>query len=86
MAPSRKMYFAFALFILAQLPSECQAGLEYSESFPGGEFAVCEPCRLGREALMNQISTLGLRNRTGCSRKIRSYMAYPSYTVLSIQS
>ncbi|KAL2761584.1 beta-defensin 105 [Daubentonia madagascariensis] len=50
MALSRKMfYFVFALFfILAQLLSGCQAGIDYSQSFPGGEFAVCEPCRLGR--------------------------------------
>ncbi|XP_062055284.1 beta-defensin 105-like [Lepus europaeus] len=50
MALSRKtFYFVFVLlFILAQLTSEGQAGLDYSQSFPGGEFAVCEPCRLGR--------------------------------------
>ncbi|XP_020006992.1 beta-defensin 12-like [Castor canadensis] len=50
MATCKKIfYFVFALFfILAQLPSGCKAGLEYSQSFPGGEFAVCETCRLGR--------------------------------------
>ncbi|XP_032324379.1 beta-defensin 105 [Camelus ferus] len=50
MAPSRKMfYFVFAFFlILAQFPPGCQAGLEYVQPFPAGEFAVCEPCRLGR--------------------------------------
>nr|XP_004672998.2 beta-defensin 12-like [Jaculus jaculus] len=50
MAPSRKpFYFGLALFfILAQLLSGCLAGLEHSQSFPGGEFAVCETCRLGR--------------------------------------
>nr|XP_055190775.1 beta-defensin 105A-like [Nyctereutes procyonoides] len=26
----------------------CQAGLDYSQPFPGGDFAVCEPCWLGR--------------------------------------
>ncbi|XP_069903201.1 uncharacterized protein [Oryctolagus cuniculus] len=35
-----KMHFVLNL--------EGQAGLDYSQSFPGGEFAVCEPCRLGR--------------------------------------
>ncbi|XP_045391583.1 beta-defensin 105 isoform X7 [Lemur catta] len=76
MALSRKtLYFVFAFFFtLAQLPSGCQAGMDYPYSFPGGiasfhlqnapmrvpgkpcqqlflgagEFAVCEPCRLGR--------------------------------------
>uniref|UniRef100_A0A8C6WDQ2 Uncharacterized protein n=1 Tax=Nannospalax galili TaxID=1026970 RepID=A0A8C6WDQ2_NANGA len=50
MAPNREMlYFGFALLlILAHLPSGCWAGLEYSQPFPGGDFAVCEPCRLGR--------------------------------------
>ncbi|XP_008587621.1 PREDICTED: beta-defensin 105-like [Galeopterus variegatus] len=50
MALSRKMfYFILALFfILAELPTVCQAGLDYSQSFPAGEFAVCEPCKLGR--------------------------------------
>ncbi|KAF3825608.1 hypothetical protein GH733_005590, partial [Mirounga leonina] len=50
MTLSRKMsYFVFAFFfILAQFLSGCQAGLEYSEPLPGGEFAACEPCRLGR--------------------------------------
>ncbi|XP_021075593.1 beta-defensin 12-like [Mus pahari] len=41
-------YFGFALFfVVAELPSGSWAGLEYSQSFPGGEFAVCETCRLG---------------------------------------
>ncbi|XP_023364860.1 beta-defensin 105-like [Otolemur garnettii] len=50
MALSRKMfYFVFTLsFILVQLLSECRAGIDYSQPFPGGGFAVCEPCRLGR--------------------------------------
>ncbi|XP_012981842.1 beta-defensin 12 [Mesocricetus auratus] len=50
MALSREMfYFGFALFFIAvQWPSGSWAGLEYSQSFPGGEFAVCETCRLGR--------------------------------------
>nr|XP_025873737.1 beta-defensin 12-like [Vulpes vulpes] len=30
------------------LGCRCQAGLEYSQPFPGGDFAVCEPCWLGR--------------------------------------
>ncbi|KAM8933011.1 beta-defensin 105A-like [Lycaon pictus] len=50
MTLSRKMscfFFAF-FFILAQFLSGCQAGLEYSQPFPGGDFAVCEPCWLGR--------------------------------------
>uniref|UniRef100_A0A8I3S9K4 Beta-defensin n=1 Tax=Canis lupus familiaris TaxID=9615 RepID=A0A8I3S9K4_CANLF len=45
---SRKMscfIFAF-LFVLAQFLSGNQ--LEYSQPLPGGEFAVCEPCWLGR--------------------------------------
>ncbi|CAH6787109.1 beta-defensin 12 [Phodopus roborovskii] len=50
MALNREVfYFGFALFFIAvQLPSGSWAGLEYSQSFPGGEFAVCETCRLGR--------------------------------------
>ncbi|XP_016074616.1 PREDICTED: beta-defensin 105-like [Miniopterus natalensis] len=50
MAPSRKMvYFVFVfVFILAQGPSGCQAGLEHSQPFPGGEFSACEQCKLGR--------------------------------------
>ncbi|XP_012879681.1 PREDICTED: beta-defensin 12-like [Dipodomys ordii] len=50
MVPSRKTFcLILTLFsILAQMPSGCEAGLEYSQSFPGGEFAVCETCRLGR--------------------------------------
>ncbi|XP_036919291.1 beta-defensin 12-like [Sturnira hondurensis] len=50
MALSRKLlYFVFVFFfILAQCPSGCWAGLEYSQPFPGGEFASCESCRLGR--------------------------------------
>ncbi|XP_070259808.1 beta-defensin 12-like [Myotis yumanensis] len=50
MAPSRKMLcFVFVFFfILAQCPSGSRAGLEYSQPFPGGEFAACESCRLGR--------------------------------------
>ncbi|XP_016041085.1 beta-defensin 105-like [Erinaceus europaeus] len=50
MALSRKavsLVFAF-LFILAQFPLGGQAGLEYSQPFPGGEFVACKPCRLGR--------------------------------------
>ncbi|XP_026905758.1 beta-defensin 105 [Lynx canadensis] len=42
-------YVVFAFFfIFAQFPSGCQAGLEYSKPLPGGDFAACEPCRLGR--------------------------------------
>ncbi|XP_054421825.1 beta-defensin 12-like [Pteronotus mesoamericanus] len=26
----------------------CLAGLDYSWPFPGGEFAACEACKLGR--------------------------------------
>ncbi|XP_026642692.1 beta-defensin 12-like [Microtus ochrogaster] len=50
MAPSRAMFsFVCALFFsVALLPSGSRAGLEYSQSFPGGEFAVCETCWLGR--------------------------------------
>ncbi|XP_010620864.1 beta-defensin 105 [Fukomys damarensis] len=50
MAPSRKMfYFVFILFfIVAQLLSGCQAGLDYSPSFPAGEHSACDTCRLGR--------------------------------------
>ncbi|XP_034375741.1 beta-defensin 12-like [Arvicanthis niloticus] len=50
MALSREMfYFGFALFfIVVELPSGSWAGLEYSQLFPGGEFAVCETCRLGQ--------------------------------------
>ncbi|XP_077648594.1 beta-defensin 105-like [Urocitellus parryii] len=50
MAPRRKMfYFVIALFfVLAQFPSGCRVGLDYYKSLPGGEFAVCETCRLGR--------------------------------------
>ncbi|XP_036694926.1 beta-defensin 105 [Balaenoptera musculus] len=50
MAPSRKMfYFVFAFFfILAQFPPGCQAGLKYAQPLPAGDFAPCEPCRLGR--------------------------------------
>ncbi|XP_039733290.1 beta-defensin 105-like [Pteropus medius] len=50
MAPGRKLlYFVFVFFfILARFPSGCQAGLEYSEPFAGGELAACETCRLGR--------------------------------------
>uniref|UniRef100_A0A8C6N0X8 Uncharacterized protein n=1 Tax=Mus spicilegus TaxID=10103 RepID=A0A8C6N0X8_MUSSI len=41
-------YFVFALFfIVVEWPSGSWAGLEYSQSFPGGEIAVCETCRLG---------------------------------------
>uniref|UniRef100_A0A8I5NHT5 Beta-defensin n=1 Tax=Papio anubis TaxID=9555 RepID=A0A8I5NHT5_PAPAN len=35
-----KMYFVLNL--------GCQAGLEFSEPFPSGRFAVCESCKLGR--------------------------------------
>ncbi|XP_057553740.1 beta-defensin 105-like [Hippopotamus amphibius kiboko] len=50
MVLSRMMfYFVVAFFfILAQFPTGCQAGLEYSQPFPAGDFAPCEPCRLGR--------------------------------------
>ncbi|XP_014650887.1 PREDICTED: beta-defensin 12-like [Ceratotherium simum simum] len=50
MAPNRKVfYFVFAFFfVLAQFPTGCQAGLEYHQTFPGGDFAACESCRLGR--------------------------------------
>ncbi|XP_015999283.1 beta-defensin 105-like [Rousettus aegyptiacus] len=50
MAPGgKKLCFVFIFFfILAQFPSGCQAGLEHSEPFPGGEFATCDTCRLGR--------------------------------------
>ncbi|XP_021520453.1 beta-defensin 12 [Meriones unguiculatus] len=50
MALSREtFYFGFTLFfIVAQLPPGSWAGLEYSQSFPGGEYSVCETCRLGR--------------------------------------
>ncbi|XP_012312782.1 beta-defensin 105A [Aotus nancymaae] len=46
----RKMfYFVFAVFfILAQRPSGSQAGLDFSQPFSSGEFAVCESCKLGR--------------------------------------
>ncbi|XP_037668716.1 beta-defensin 105 [Choloepus didactylus] len=50
MAPGMKIfYFIFAFFfILNQLPSGCKAGFDYSQPLPGGESAVCEPCKLGR--------------------------------------
>ncbi|XP_032960718.1 beta-defensin 105-like [Rhinolophus ferrumequinum] len=50
MVASRKMlYFVFFFFfILAQLPSGCQAGLQNSQPCQEGEFAACQPCRLGR--------------------------------------
>ncbi|XP_036106334.1 beta-defensin 105 [Molossus molossus] len=50
MTPSGKMlYFVLVLFfLLTQCPSGCQAGLEYSQPFPGGDFAACESCMLGR--------------------------------------
>ncbi|XP_040823024.1 beta-defensin 12-like [Ochotona curzoniae] len=41
-------YFAFAFFFILAFSSEGQAELDYSQSFPAGEFAVCEPCWLGR--------------------------------------
>ncbi|EHB10474.1 Beta-defensin 105, partial [Heterocephalus glaber] len=46
----RKMfYFVFILFfIVAQLQSGCQAGLDYAPSFPAGEQGACKTCRLGR--------------------------------------
>ncbi|XP_055272216.1 beta-defensin 105-like [Moschus berezovskii] len=50
MAPSRKMfYFVLAfLFMLAQFPSGCQAGLQYSQPLSAGDMSPCEPCWLGR--------------------------------------
>ncbi|XP_055969880.1 beta-defensin 105A-like [Sorex fumeus] len=35
-------------FLLAQLPAGCQAGFENNRLFLTGDFAPCEPCRLGR--------------------------------------
>ncbi|XDB65319.1 PREDICTED: beta-defensin 105-like [Capra hircus] len=64
MASSRKMfYFVLAFFfMLAQFPSGCQAGLQYSQPLSAessgrssqqlflgaGDTSPCEPCWLGR--------------------------------------
>uniref|UniRef100_G1RHP7 Beta-defensin n=1 Tax=Nomascus leucogenys TaxID=61853 RepID=G1RHP7_NOMLE len=61
MALIRKtFYFLFAVFfILVQLPSGCQAGLDFSQPFPSGEFAVFESCKFSwgkcrKECLENE--------------------------------
>ncbi|CAN0469579.1 unnamed protein product [Rangifer tarandus platyrhynchus] len=50
MALSRKVfYFVLAFFfMLAQFPSGCQAGLQYSQPLSAGDMSPCEPCWLGR--------------------------------------
>ncbi|KAM9670351.1 beta-defensin 105-like [Dama dama] len=50
MVPSRKVfYFVLAFFfMLAQFPSGCQAGLQYSQPLSAGDTSPCEPCWLGR--------------------------------------
>ncbi|XP_069428928.1 beta-defensin 105-like [Ovis canadensis] len=50
MVASRKMfYFVLAFFfMLAQFPSGCQAGLQYSQPLSAGDTSPCEPCWLGR--------------------------------------